>query len=175
MRRIEIVDYDAAWPANFEREAAALTGVFGELLLSLHHIGSTSIPGMRSKPIIDIMPVVDDIEAVDPLTPAMSELGYEGLGENGISGRRYFRKGGDEARSHHVHVYEPGNPEVARHLDFRDYVRAHAEAADTYARLKERLAQEFTTDITAYSEGKSAFIEEMIAKAQAWRLQQKED
>ena len=175
MRRIEVVDYDAAWPTKFKREATRLADVFGSLLLGLHHVGSTSIPGMRSKPIIDIMPIVSDIEAVDALAPAMSDLGYEGLGENGIAGRRYFRKGGDAARSHHVHVFEPGSPEVARHLDFRDYLRYHPEDAEAYASLKTRLAERHPTDIIAYSEGKSAFIEETIAKAQEWRMLQTKD
>jgi GrpB-like predicted nucleotidyltransferase (UPF0157 family) len=130
---------------------------------------------MRSKPIIDILPIVHDIQAVDALNSVMGRLGYEALGENGITGRRYFRKGGDVARSHHVHAYELDNPEVARHLDFRDYLRTHPEEACAYASLKQMLARKHPHDIEAYTEGKSSFVSGTIAKAQSWRLWQEED
>jgi GrpB-like predicted nucleotidyltransferase (UPF0157 family) len=170
MRRIEVVSYDPGWPEEYAREAGELSEVFCELLLSIHHIGSTAIPGMRAKPIIDIMPVVRDIDLIDALNPVMEGLGYTVKGENGIPGRRYFRKGSDIHHTHHVHVYEPDHAEVARHLDFRDYLRSHSLEAEAYSQLKVELTRCHTLDILAYSGGKSVFIEEVIGKARAWRM-----
>ena len=169
MRNIVVVPYDPLWAEQFRREAATIRAVFGRVLISIHHIGSTSIPGMSAKPIIDIMPIVRDIETVEGFNPAMMQLGYESKGENGISGRRYFVKGGDEHRTHHVHTRALDNPEVQRHLDLRDYLIAHAEEARQYADLKVALARQFPHDIDSYVAGKDGFIKELLQKAQKWR------
>ena len=124
---------------------------------------------MTAKPIIDIMPVVHDIAAVDDLNPVMIDLGYKPCGEFGISGRRYFYKGSDQHRTHHVHAFEPDNPQVAQHLDFRDYLSTHPDDAQAYADLKIQVAKDNPHDIRGYIDGKHAFIQEIIAKAQAWR------
>jgi GrpB-like predicted nucleotidyltransferase (UPF0157 family)/RimJ/RimL family protein N-acetyltransferase len=172
MRHIVVVPYDPRWPEMFRREAAKISAVLAQELISIHHIGSTSIPGLSAKPIIDIMPVVRNIEKVEIFNSAMGQLGYEARGENGIPGRRYFRKGGDASRTHHVHTYEPTNPEVRRHLDFRDYLIAHPKEAQQYASLKTALAQQFPHDINGYMAGKDAFIREIIQKAHKWRGKQ---
>jgi len=169
MRNIYIADYDPQWIQKFEEEAELLKSIFGDLLIEIHHIGSTSIPNMPAKPIIDMMPVVYDIDKVDALNPALTELGYEPRGENGIEGRRYFSKGGELHRSHHIHAYEPTNVEVAKHLDFRDYLIAHPDVSNAYADLKRKVAQANPHDIWGYMDGKHAFIQETITKAQAWR------
>lgn len=169
MRNIVVVDYDPNWPAMFEVEAAKVAAVFGDELLAIHHIGSTSIAGMRAKSIIDMMPVVRDIERVDQLNEAMIELGYRPLGENEIAGRRYFVKGDDAHRTHHVHSYQPDHPEVKSHIDFRDYLIAHPDKANKYAELKMLLAKQYPHDIDAYIAGKDAFIKEIIEKARVWR------
>ena len=174
MRNIVVVPYDPGWSNLFEQEAALLRAAFGQELIAIHHVGSTAIPDIAAKPIIDIMPIVRDIERVEGLDPAIVELGYVPRGEKGIPGRRYFVKGGDETRSHHVHAYEPSNPEVARHLDFRDYLIAHPEEAGRYASLKIELAAEFPNDIWGYMAGKDTFIKETIEKAHKWRLQRTE-
>jgi GrpB-like predicted nucleotidyltransferase (UPF0157 family) len=169
MRNIVVVPYNPDWPEQFRREAAKIAAIFGPELISIHHIGSTSVPGLSAKPIIDMMPVVRDIEKVDMLNPAMIELGYVPKGENGIPGRRYFTKGGDANRTHHVHAYASGNPEVSRHLDFRDYLIAYPEEAQHYATLKAELARQFRNDIWGYMAGKDSFIKETLRKAQQWR------
>lgn len=128
-------------------------------MVAIEHIGSTAIPGIKAKPIIDILLVVRDIERVDAKNNAMQNLGYEALGEYGIPGRRYFRKRKGEEDTHHVHTFQEGNPEVQRHVLFRDYLRAHADEAQAYTRLKERLAEQFQHDIDVYTEGKSGFIQ----------------
>ena len=166
---VRIVTYDLAWPERFHEEAASIASIFGGELLSIHHIGSTSIPGMSAKPIIDIMPVVRDISKVETFNGAMIERGYTPMGEYGIAGRRYFIKN-PGFRTHHVHSYQPDNPEVKWHLDFRDYLDAHSDEARQYAELKIALAERHRYDMEAYTVGKAAFIKAVLARAHAWRL-----
>jgi len=168
MRNIYIVPYNPDWQRHYETEAEQLRRVFGDLLLAIHHIGSTSVVGLPAKPIIDMMPVVRDIEQVDTLNEAMMELGYTARGENEIQGRRYFTKGSDAHRTHHVHIYAPEHPEVAAHLQFRDYLRTHPAEAQRYGDLKQQLALQFTNDIYGYMDGKDALVKKLIAKANIW-------
>jgi GrpB-like predicted nucleotidyltransferase (UPF0157 family) len=167
---IVVVPYDPAWPELFREEAARVAAVFGDELLSIHHIGSTAVPGLAAKPIIDIMPVVRDVEQVDRLNEAMVALGYEPKGEFGLPGRRFFvRYNVEGQRTHHVHAYEPDNPEVVRHLDFRDYLIAHPEAAAQYAQLKQELAEQFRYEREQYTNSKTPFIKDIEQKARRWR------
>jgi len=168
MRHIIIVDYDPLWKQQFEQEAHALRPIFGTQLVALHHIGSTAIPNMPAKPIIDIMPVVKDISQVDSLNPQFITLGYDPMGELGLVGRRYFRKGGDEHRTHHVHVFAVGNPEVEKHILFRDYLIQHPDDATTYAAIKRQAAQDNPHNIEGYMDQKHDLIQHIMAKASAW-------
>jgi GrpB-like predicted nucleotidyltransferase (UPF0157 family) len=166
---VVVVPYRPEWPALFEAEARLLATAFGSNLIAIHHIGSTSVPGLSAKPIIDFMPVVHSLERIDDAEAALVALGYTPPGENGIPGRRYFTKGSEENRTHHVHAYEPDHYEVTTHLNFRDYLRAHPETAEAYGRLKTELAQQFPRDIDGYSASKDAFIKGIIQKAAVWR------
>jgi GrpB-like predicted nucleotidyltransferase (UPF0157 family) len=142
----------------------------GDVVVAIHHIGSTAIAGLPAKPIIDVLLEVKDIERLDRDTPRLEALGYEAKGEFGIPGRRYFRK--DDARgirTHHVHAFKAGNAHIARHLAFRDYMRAHPDEAQTYGALKQRLTHEHPHDSEAYIDGKDAFIKEQERRALAWR------
>lgn len=167
MRKVDVMPFSERWCIEFEKEAAALHGIFGSEIIEIHHIGSTSVHGLSAKPIIDIMPVVKDILQVDQYDRKMSAIGYEAKGENGIAGRRYFQKGGDE-RTHHVHFYEKGSPEIERHLAFRDFLRAHPGKAKVYGDIKEKLAQEFPYDIESYIEGKAEFAARIEQEAIEW-------
>ncbi|HMJ64085.1 MAG TPA: GrpB family protein [Candidatus Binatia bacterium] len=167
MRNIIVVPYDRLWVEEFRREAALISGILGAELLSIHHIGSTAIPGISAKPVIDVMPVVSDIQRVDAFSAAMERIGYCAKGEYGIAGRRFFVKGDDASRTHHVHTYEPDNPEVRRHLEFRNYLRAHPEDAQEYSRLKIQLAERFRDDIDGYMAGKDASIKSILLRAQS--------
>lgn len=167
MRDVQVVTYDESWPEQFRKEAALLGDVLRRHLVYMHHIGSTSVPGLSAKPVIDIMPVVDEIEKVDSSTARLREHGYEELGEFGLPGRRFFRKGGD-VRTHHVHVYAVGNPEIDRHLAFRDYLRARPDEAQAYQKLKVRLAERYPHDIEGYMDGKNSWVQKTEAKALAW-------
>lgn len=168
MRNIRVVPHDPTWHSRYEEEAALLRAIFGDALMEIHHIGSTSVAGLLAKPIIDIMPVVHDVEVVDSFNAAMAAIGYEAMGENEIAGRRYFRKGGQEVRSHHVHVYAAEHPEVAAHLRFRDYLRTHPDDAYRYGVLKAQIATQNPHDIFGYMAGKDTFVKELIAKAHEW-------
>lgn len=141
--------------------------IYGSKLYAIHHIGSTSVQGLSAKPIIDIMPVVKDLSNVDAYDEKMADIGYEALGEFGISGRRYFRKGGNE-RTHHIHLFEEGSPHIERHLAFRDFLRAHRDFAMAYSELKEGLAKDFPNDMEAYIAGKADFIKEVEKIALEW-------
>ena len=142
----------------------------GGRLVEVHHIGSTAIPGIRAKPVIDMLAVVRDVALLDGRGSGLEALGYEAMGEFGMAGRRYFRK--DDAagnRTHQIHAFEAGSPQIGRHLAFRDFLRAHRDYAEQYDALKSRLAALYLDDIAGYTDGKDAFIREMDARAASWR------
>ena len=168
--RVRVLPHDPAWKRAFDAEADAIARALGDLVAAVHHIGSTAIPGIPAKPIIDILLEVGDIARLDENPSALERLGYEALGEFGIPGRRYFRK--DDAageRTHQIHAFQTGSPETARHHAFRDYMIAHPESARAYGELKQRIALQHPNDIQAYMDGKDAFIREHQAKALVWR------
>ncbi|QDT96042.1 dephospho-CoA kinase/protein folding accessory domain-containing protein [Gimesia aquarii] len=169
MRNIIIAEYTTAWQEMFVTESLCLNNALESVLISIHHIGSTSIPGLAAKPTIDMLAVVQSLNELDTLNHVMSDLGYVAKGELGIVGRRFFAKGSDDHRTHHVHAYEEGHPEIESHLDFRDYLRSHPDQVSCYAELKSKLSEQHRNDVEAYIEGKSSFIEETIWNARQWR------
>lgn len=154
---IEIVPYNPEWPQDFAAESALIQRALGENCITIHHVGSTSIPGMRAKPIIDMIPVVKDIAEVDNASAAMMQLGYEVKGEAGMLFRRFFTKA-TENLSCNVHVYEADAGEVDRLIKFRDWLRTHQEDANEYARLKSELAALNTNERLRYTMGKENFV-----------------
>jgi len=166
MTKVAVVPHDPRWRDAFEVEAKHVAAALGENVVDIHHIGSTAIPGIYAKPVIDLLVEVRDIRAVDTQTPAMESLGYEVMGEYGIPGRRYFRKDNPEGiRTHQIHTFETGSPEVRRHLAFRDYMIAHSGDAREYSELKRKLAQEYPHSMDGYMDGKDAFIKEIDRRA----------
>lgn len=157
---VTVVPPDPTWPQRFEDEARRLRALFGDELLAVHHVGSTSVPGLWAKPIIDFLPLVRSLERLLAYRPAAEAAGFTWRGEYGIPGRCYLRT--DEL---HVHMYEPGHREVARHLAFRDHLRAQPAARAAYAALKRDLAARFAHDREAYQDGKSALIEQLLRDA----------
>ena len=124
-QHVTVSDYDPAWPEAYARERKAITGILGDNCLAIYHIGSTSVPGLPAKPIIDIMAAVRSLEQVDEAARDFAGIGYESCGEFGIPGRRYLRKGGDE-RTHQLHIFQAGDwNNIGRHLAFRDFMRSH--------------------------------------------------
>ena len=167
-RLIEVVAPNPAWPRQYEVEAQLLQLVFGSELVAIHHVGSTSIPGIYAKPIIDIMPLVRDIEVVDSFNPIMEALGYRPRGEFGIRRQALLHPRHYPAHPP-VHIYQVGNPEVKRHLAFRDYLRAHPDKALIYSDHKRAVARQHPYDIYAYMDGKDALIKQLLAEALAWQ------
>ncbi len=162
--------HDPAWAEEFRAESQRIKQTAGDTFVTIHHIGSTSIPGIHAKPIIDMLGEVASLTAIDAQESALIELGYEALGEYGIPGRRYFRKeNADGVRTHHLHVFASGDEELTRHLAFRDYLRAHPKIAQEYSELKCRLMDVCKGDMEKYMDGKDAFIKAIDAKAAAWR------
>jgi len=164
MRIIEVADYNPKWNDLFDSEREQLERALGPVLLKCHHIGSTSVPGLAAKPIIDILLEVTSLSELDSLNSAMETLGYEPRGEYGIPGRRYFPKG-EDLRTHHIHAFEPGDPGVQRHLLFRDYLRLFPEKAGEYAAVKRGVAARCDNDMEAYCDGKDAFVKALEQEA----------
>jgi len=164
MREVRIVPYDPNWTKKFLIESQDVKEALGDNCIAIHHIGSTAVPDLAGKPVIDIMPVVIDINLVDQYNNAMEKLDYTARGENGIPFRRYFRKG-SVIRTYHIHVFQIGNSEIDRHIRFRDWMRNNAQDRQTYEDLKRDLAVKFPNDISAYCSGKDEFIRMIDKKA----------
>jgi GrpB-like predicted nucleotidyltransferase (UPF0157 family) len=167
LRKVEVFSHNENWKLMFSEEERKLKTIFGNEIVHIYHIGSTSVPELKAKPIIDILPVVRDIHIVDDLNDEIENIGYESKGENGIPGRRYFQKGGDK-RTHHVHIYQVGSYEIKRHLAFRDYLLFHPEVKKRYGQLKEKLVDKFPYDIESYISGKEQLVKEIEVKALEW-------
>ena len=114
-QHIAVINYQPAWPRQFADEAARIRRILGDNCVTIHHIGSTAVPGLAAKPVIDMLPVVRELAAVDHSAAAFARIGYEYLGEFGLPGRRYLRKGGDR-RTHQIHIFALGSAEIDRHL-----------------------------------------------------------
>ena len=167
---VEVVPYNPQWKKAFEAESQQIAKVLAENLVVMHHIGSTAIPHIYAKPVIDFLIEVSALDLVTEQTPGMEVLGYEAMGAMGIVGRRYFRKENPPGiRTHNVHVYEVDSPEIERHLAFRDYLIAHPEDAEKYSQLKQELAQKYPQDLEGYMDGKDEFIKIRERKAIQWQ------
>jgi GrpB-like predicted nucleotidyltransferase (UPF0157 family) len=163
VRVIEVVPYDPKWKDDYLKESEIIKGIMKDEIIETYHIGSTSIPGIAAKPVIDILVEVGDINNIDSYNRDMEKLGYIAKGEYGIQGRRFFMKGLYN-RTHHVHIFQTGNPEISRHINFRDYMIQHSDEARKYGDLKKELAVKFRYDIDGYCKGKDAFIKDIDRK-----------
>jgi GrpB-like predicted nucleotidyltransferase (UPF0157 family) len=173
-RTIEVVPYDPFWEVLFEQESSRIKDVIAEGLVDVHHIGSTSVPGLSAKPIIDMMPEVLNLDVLDDFNLAMEGLGYIVMGEFGIPGRRFYMKGLID-RTHHVHAFERGSEGLNRHLAVRDFLRDHFDEAAAYADLKMKLAAQFPHDNDGYCDGKHDFVQQLERRALRWRSQCEQD
>jgi GrpB-like predicted nucleotidyltransferase (UPF0157 family) len=171
MDDIKIVDYDPQWPALFEEEAARLRAALsGETIAGLEHFGSTAIPHLAAKPIIDILIAVPSLGAARAAFPArLKAVDYVFWADNPKTDRLFFVKGMPpfgERRTHHVHVTEPSG-EMWQRLAFRDYLRTHPDEVTRYEKLKRELAVAHPTDREAYTAAKSGYVESVMGKVQA--------
>ena len=167
-RAVRVVAYDPRWPEWFAAEAARLRDALGNRVGKIEHIGSTAIPGLPAKPILDMMASVDSLEEAEQLIPALQELGHEWGPRDmqDVPDRRYFvRHREDGASTHHLSLAAETSYCWRSQLAFRDYLRANAEARETYARLKRDLALRFPQDRGSYIDGKTAFVAEIMTAA----------
>lgn len=169
-RIIEVVDYRHAWIDEFNQERRLLQSVLNQHnVVAIHHIGSTSVKDLCAKPIIDILIEVNSLEELDNENYLMESLGYKVKGESGITGRRYFQKGGIQ-RSHQVHAFLVGSPDTKRHIAFRDYLTAFPEIAALYGNLKREGAAICDNDSDVYCNYKDSFIKEHETNALRWKV-----
>ncbi|MFE6690198.1 GrpB family protein [Streptomyces sp. NPDC057743] len=163
---VQIVEYDPQWPVVFGRLAVVIRDGLGPLVLRIEHVGSTAVPGLPAKPVVDMDAVIpagaDPAEAI----AALRSLGYAHEGDLGIPGREAFAAP-EGTPAHHLYVCAADSTELARHLAFRDFLRAHPESSRRYGALKRELASRHRDDRSAYTVGKSAFIEDALAQVRA--------
>ncbi|WP_018690588.1 GrpB family protein [Algicola sagamiensis] len=166
-RKIEVFPYQEHWPIQFQEESQQLKQSLADSIYAIHHIGSTAVPGLAAKPIIDILIETDDLTLLDQKSDLFILFGYEPKGELGIPGRRFFPKGGN-LRTHHIHAFETGSLHVIRHLAFRDYLIAHPEIARSYGSLKYEIARTCNHDNDIYCLNKHDFVVKHEQKALGW-------
>jgi len=166
---VKIVDYDPEWPILFEKEKARILKAVGTKVVAVEHVGSTSVPGLGAKPVVDIMVGIPHLSgALDCLEP-LESIGYEYVPEYeaAMPQRRYFRKGPANIpnRHYHLHMVEYNSDFWKHHLLFREYLKTHVDAASEYWGLKKRLAAKHMSNREAYTEAKTAFIKSVLSKA----------
>jgi len=161
---VVVVDYDPGWPATFGRLRDRLAGALGRLAVAIEHVGSTAVPGLAAKPIIDLDVVIADRADLPAVIRRLQDLGYHHQGDLGVPGREAFATPAG-APAHHLYVCAVGTPALDRHLAFRDALRADPGVADAYGELKRALAARLGHDRSAYTDAKSAFVERVLAQA----------
>jgi len=157
---VELEPHSPDWLEAAAREAQRLAEALGPYLVAVHHIGSTAIPGIAAKPILDLIPEVRSLAGFDACQPVLLQLGYEWWGEYGMAGRRYatLTDGATGRRCIQLHVFATGSPHIERHLAFRDFLRAHPAKAREYEAVKLRSRDQHPDNSHAYSDAKSAWI-----------------
>ena len=158
------MDYDAQWPILFEQEKARIIAALGSSLLMVEHLGSTAVPGLAAKPVIDIGLGIRSLVEAPALSPTIERLGYiyEPALEQLLPERRLFWKGTPTVHTYHLHLAEVNNPVLLRPLRFRDHLRRYPDTAQKYGALKRELAKRCEQDMEAYVNGKAAFVEQVM-------------
>ena len=154
---VQVVEYDPLWPEIFAQVSGPVRQALDGIVLRVEHVGSTSVPGLAAKPVIDLSVVVPSEREIAPAVARLATLGYQHQGTLGIAGREAFRRPPDTF-PHHLYVCPENSPGLQNHLGVRDYLRTHPETARAYGALKQRLAAEFPHDIDAYVAGKTDFL-----------------
>jgi GrpB-like predicted nucleotidyltransferase (UPF0157 family) len=160
---VTVVPYDARWVALFGHAAEELAGALGPALLAVHHVGSTAVPGLCAKPILDMLVSIPDLGRARGLVPSLADLGYEFRPAEEIPDRHYFRRLRSDHRTHHLSLAEPASHHHRVTLAFRDALRADSGLAMEYGALKRQLAERFPRDRAAYIEGKTGFVTRVLA------------
>jgi GrpB-like predicted nucleotidyltransferase (UPF0157 family) len=162
-RPVELVDYDPAWPALYERERVRIEGALGETVVRIEHTGSTSVPGLAAKPIIDITLIVPDSSDEAAYVPALEAAGYVLRIREPTWHEHRMLRGPDTSTN--LHVFSAGSPELDRMVGFRDWLRTHDDDRDLYERTKRELAARTWRHVQHYADAKTAVVEDIIARA----------
>jgi GrpB-like predicted nucleotidyltransferase (UPF0157 family) len=162
---VSILEYDERWPRLFAAEAARLRDVLGERALAVEHVGSTAVPGLPTKPVLDLSVAVESLVVARECVPVLEPLGYEHRVNDGVSDRLFLARGPEDCRTHYLSLTPEGSECRRDHLDFRDYLRADPDRRDVYAALKRDLAVAHPGDRVTYTAAKAAFIRETLALA----------
>lgn len=163
---VQLQVYDPRWANEFEQERQRLLDIFENKLIAVEHIGSTSVPGLSAKPIIDMIAAVESFSNLDDFIEPLQKLGYEYMPERMFDDRKFFPKGARSKRTHHLNiVLKDDVDEWESPLLFRDYLRSHEQARDEYARLKYSLAEKYSADRQMYTKSKNDFIQRILQKA----------
>jgi GrpB-like predicted nucleotidyltransferase (UPF0157 family) len=160
---VALFPYNIVWKCMYEEEKELLQAILGDNIIDIQHVGSTSIPGMIAKPIIDVAIAIEKFENAFVNIKPIENLGYEYKGEFGIPRRHYFVKG--DPRTHHIHMVEIESPDWINQILFRDYLIKHPKSSKAYADLKMELAKRFPVDREAYTDGKAPFIKQVLLLA----------
>jgi GrpB-like predicted nucleotidyltransferase (UPF0157 family) len=153
--------YDPAWPDTFSKLAAAVKAALGSLLVTVEHIGSTAVPGLAAKPVIDLDVVLASPADLSEAVRLLATIGYLHEGDLGVAGREAFRSPAGEP-PHHLYLLTAGAKELGRHIAFRNALRASEDLRNKYAALKRSLAQAYKEDRDAYTKGKTNFITSIV-------------
>jgi GrpB-like predicted nucleotidyltransferase (UPF0157 family) len=167
-REVELVPHNPDWSHQADEEAQRIIAGLTFPVVGIYHIGSTSVAGIKAKPILDFVMEVEDLNDVIEGLVDFEILGYKNKGEYGIPGRQFFTRDTDGDRTHHLHVFQVGHPDIERHTVFRDFLRANPDAAREYEKLKEKLAKRFPKQSGNYTAAKSDFILSMDEVARYW-------
>ena len=167
-RDVELVPHNPDWSHQADEEAQRIVSGLTIPVIGIYHIGSTSVAGIKAKPILDFVMEVENLEDVIQAVPEFEAIGYENKGEYGIPGRQFFTRDTNGDRTHHLHVFQIGHPDIERHTVFRDFLRANPDAAREYEQLKEKLAKRFPKQSGNYTAAKSDFILSMDEVARYW-------
>ena len=162
---VELEEYNSNWKSDYLSEEVLLKEVLGDKILEIHHVGSTSIPGLKAKPVIDILVVIESLEQIAEIEELLSEYDYSNRGQQGVSDRYFFAKGPEDARTHYIHFVEPKSNTYYNLVLFKRYLLEHPEYIKKYCDLKNELAEKYADDRKMYTASKSEFIASVISLA----------
>jgi len=169
-RPVVIVPYDPDWPRIFEAEKRLIQATIGCIIRSLEHCGSTSVPGLCAKPIVDVIAGVDGADDADVCKELLQSVGYDDVSPGDNPDWYYCLGKGPHSPGFHIHIVREGSPHHTKHILFRDWLRTHPADVDAYMELKIRLSKKYRDDRVTYNESKTAFINEIVEKSKKSRI-----
>lgn len=173
MKKVVVTDYQPEWAEQFKAFKAVFQKHLKDIVLSIEHVGSTAVPGLAAKPILDMDIIVADVQQLAEVIRRLEKLGYRHVGDQGVPGREVVKPvsdlvpidgSGRQWPRHHLYICKEGVPSLQNHLNLRNYLRSHPQKAAAYGALKKQLAAQFPHDIDAYIDGKTTFILEILAE-----------